>query len=146
MVKQEYSTAEVVRLAGLSRHMVNYLCRYELLLPDQPNTGYGIRRRFPFSELLMARVLAKLLNSDVSVLRLRGALETLRKKLRAQSPRNDFCRHVVISGRTVYLRAPGDPVVNLNASGQLAFHFVLDHKEPRRTQATAESYSRKRKT
>jgi len=127
VVKQHFTTDDLVRYAQLSRHMVNYLCRYGILEPTlSAQRRRGLVRKFSYADLLLGRAVATLLSGGVSVLALRRALGTLRQKLRAVPLALFQSRAIAIVGGGVYVSEPGQPPVDLAADGQLAFHFVLD--------------------
>lgn len=127
MRKEHFTVGELVKFTGLSPHMVNYLCRHELLVPTLSELRRrGVKRCFSYADLLLGRSIAKLLNAGVSVLALRKALQTLHGLI-GEIPLTAFdTRKVAIGGDSVYLAEPGEPVVDLSSRGQLAFQFVLD--------------------
>lgn len=127
IVKDHFTTDDLVRYARLSRHMVNYLCRYGVLEPTlSTQRRRGLLRRFSYADLLLGRAVATLLSGGVSVIALRRALTTLRRKLRMVPLALFQSRAIAIVGGGVYVFEPGQPPMDLAANGQLAFHFVLD--------------------
>lgn len=130
MRKDHFTARDVAKFARLTPHMVNYLCRYDLIVPTlSAARKRGAARQFSYVDLLMARAISRLLEGGVSVLSLRSALEALRTQIRGV-PLNAFAsRPVAISGNRVYLAQPGDTPIDLTAGGQLAFHFVLDSED-----------------
>jgi DNA-binding transcriptional MerR regulator len=124
-VIDHFLTGELQELAGLSKPMVDYLCRHGLLQASKSRgRGYGKRRRFDFSDVLLARSIRKLLDAEVSVLSMRNALVQLRRLLDAEATLRD--RRIVIRDRVAYLTQPNRPAVNLLAGGQMTFSFLLD--------------------
>ena len=120
-------TRDIVRHSRLSTHMVGYLCRCGILRPTLSKVRRrGVRRRFSFADLLLARAIAKLLKARVEVSAIRTALRTLRSKIADVPPSVLASRRIVIMGQAVYLTNPGAHAVELTAEGQLAFHFMLD--------------------
>jgi hypothetical protein len=110
--------------------MVNYLCRHGVLEPTLSTARRrGLVRRFSYADLLLGRAVATLLSAGVSVIALRRALVTLRRKLTAVPLELFRSRSIAIVGNGVYVSEPGKPLMNLSANGQLAFHFVLDAGE-----------------
>ena len=123
----EFYTGEVQQLSGLSKHMVDYLCRHGLLTVSGPrDRGYGRRRRFSFADILLARSIKELLDAGVSVLSMRAALIELRRQLHSDPPAVLRDRRIVISGGIPYLSRPDEPPSDLLARGQMAFSFVLE--------------------
>lgn len=127
VVKEHFTTGDLVRYARLSNHMVNYLCRYGVLEPTlSTERRRGLVRKFSYADLLLGRAVATLLGAGVSVIALRRALGTLRQKLKAVPLAAFQSRGIAIVGSGVYVSEPGQSLVELSADGQLAFHFVLD--------------------
>lgn len=108
-----FSATQAARLAGLSKAMLNYLCRSGLVLPscDCPR-GHGIPRHYSFGDVVALRLVARLSNAGISPLRMRKGLEYLR----AHQPRITLtslpATHLVTDGEYVYLRGASDSLVN----------------------------------
>ena len=119
-----HSAKKAAQLAGLTTDMVNYLCRYSIVIPTgSTKRGRGKARRFTFSDVLLLRVIAKLLVNGVSVLRLRKSLAALQK--RGKGPQEILSkRYVATDGRKIYFQ--NDGVLEIFESGQTAFAFVLE--------------------
>lgn len=132
MLKDWYSTDDLIKHGGLrSTYMVSYLCRSGILEPSLSRSRKrGLRRRFSFKDLLLARALAKLLDSGVSVVGLKNTLRVLRSRLRVDAAGTLTNPHVVIKDRRVYLFESSKAAIELTAGGQLAFHFVLESGTP----------------
>jgi hypothetical protein len=125
-------TGDIVRYADLSSYMVGYLCRYRILRPTLSTVRRrGVRRRFSFEDLLLARAIAKLLSAKVELSSVRSALRTLRSKMTGVPPSVLATKQIVILGKSVYLTRLGESAVELTADGQLAFHFMLDTTDAR---------------
>jgi len=123
-VKQWFDAKESARLSDLSFDMINYLCRHELVVPSGGSQrGRGSRRRFSFADILLLRVISKLLAKGISPLRLKDNLKSLRGRgIEAKGILTT--RYVVTDGHSIYFQDDG--VVELLASGQMAFAFVLE--------------------
>lgn len=118
-----FTTAQAAHVAGLSVHMVNYLCRTAIVRPGAlPKRGHGRIRRFGYDDVLLLRVLAKLLENGISVLKLKRGLQVLAK--RGQLTTALSSRFLVTDGRALYLLQKG--LVESLETGQLAFAFVLE--------------------
>lgn len=127
VVKDHFTTDDLVRYTRLSRHMVNYLCRYGILAATlSPERRRGMRRKFSYADLLLGRAVAKLLSAGVSVMALQRALRTLRRKIGAVPFAIFESRAIAIVGNGVYISEPNEPLIELTAQGQMAFQFVLD--------------------
>jgi DNA-binding transcriptional MerR regulator len=129
-VVHSFRTAEVQALTGLSKHMVDYLCRHGLLpVSGSPDRGYGKIRAFDFTDILVGRAIRKLLDSGVSVLAMRTSMSQLRNLLHSDAPATLRDRRIVISGGIPHLSLPDQAPINLLAGGQMAFSFVLEIEE-----------------
>lgn len=119
-----YSTKEAAKLSGLTSDMVNYLCRYSIIIPcGNKKSGRGKAREFLFCDVLLLRVIAKLLNNGISVLRLRKSLVALQK--RGKNTEDILSKkYVSTDGKRLYFK--NDGVLEIFNSGQTAFAFVLE--------------------
>ncbi|HDR9095098.1 MerR family transcriptional regulator [Burkholderia vietnamiensis] len=124
-----FSVAQAARLSGLTLSMVNYLCRYDVVVPSASGErGRGRRRAFTYRDVLLLRVLSQLLKQGVSVLGLRRSLVAYRER-GASKTGIESCRYFVTDGYNVYFQ-DGGRLEDLS-SGQRAFAFVLDMKPVR---------------
>ena len=120
-----YTVAQTEKLTGLSRAMLDYLCRSEVLRPHaKPCRGRGHRRLYSFSDLVLLRVIAQLLRSGISVLKLKKSLDTLRRRDPEFATRQTRGTVLVTDGVRIYLRQ-GAQVIEDLACGQLEFAFVI---------------------
>ena len=119
-----YSPTQVAKVTGLSKYMVDYLCRNELVTPSgNCPRGRGRRRQYIFADIVLLRVVAKLLKERISVLRFRKSF--LSAKQRQANVRAMLARkYLVTDGVHVYLQ--NDGVLERIDTGQLNFAFVLD--------------------
>ncbi|NIF69591.1 MerR family transcriptional regulator [Burkholderia sp. Ap-962] len=122
-VVETFSAKQAADLSGLSMHMLNYLGRYHLVEPSgNARRSRGHARRYEFADLLLLRVIARLLENGISVLRLRRDLEGLRT--RGGATELLVRRFVVTDGYNLLFQDGG--VAELLESGQLSFAFVLE--------------------
>jgi|ERR1700735_1167560 DNA-binding transcriptional MerR regulator len=119
-----YSLAQVTNVTGLSTYMVDYLCRNGLVTPSGNDVrGRGRPRRYTFADIVLLRVVAKLLSQGISVLGFRKSF--LSAKQRRDNVREILARrYLVTDGVEVYLENRG--MIERIDSGQLAFAFILD--------------------
>nr|WP_302565310.1 MerR family transcriptional regulator [Burkholderia metallica] len=118
-----FSAKQAATLSGLSFDMINYLGRYGIVNPsgnDRRSRGHA--RRYLYTDLLLLRIIARLLENGISVLRLRRSLEGLMAKDGAAAL--TLRRFVVTDGYNLFFQDSG--VVELLESGQLSFAFVLE--------------------
>ena len=131
-VVEGFPIASAARLSGLKPAMVDYLCRQEILLPSVPGRrGRGCPRQYSFGDVVMLRVLARLLKAGVSVRRLKVALRSLRKYHDQISRKSLPSQYLVTDGRRVYLRDK-DTLRDLDGSDQASFLFVVELSHVRR--------------
>jgi DNA-binding transcriptional MerR regulator len=122
-----FTTDDAVRLTGIKKDMLNYLCKMQLVVPTvsrrQGKRGHGVERRYSFADLVAFKVVKQLAASGVQPLKVRKAIRELHafgislQKLPAS--------HVVMLGESAYLwNGVGNPLRVVD--GQEAFAFVLD--------------------
>ncbi|MFW7340701.1 MerR family transcriptional regulator [Pollutimonas sp. H1-120] len=131
-LKMYFSAKEAAQFSRISLAMVNYLCRHRLVVPAVGRKrGRGIERKYSFGDLVILRSVAKLLEAGVSILRLKKALTNLRR-LHANITQDGMpASFLVTDGKDVYFRQ-GSGVLELLASGQFSFAFVLEVESVRR--------------
>jgi DNA-binding transcriptional MerR regulator len=123
---EAFTIAQAARLSGLTRAMVDYLCRQRLLLPSATAArGRGRPRKYSFGDVVMLRILANLLKYGVAVHRLRKALQALRHHHRDISPVSLPAAYLVTNGHTVHFRDRAG-LLDLDGSGQMSFLFVVE--------------------
>lgn len=119
-----FDAKAAARLSGLTFDMINYLCRHELVSPSVGSKrGRGSRRRYSYADILLLRVIAKLLLNGISPLRLRNSLKSLHGR-DVEAKGILTTRYVVTDGYNIYFQDEG--VVELLDSGQMTFAFVLE--------------------
>ena len=117
-----YSPVIAARVAGLSTHMLNYLCRHKVVSPSGPR-GRGRQREYSFADILLLRLVARLLKQGVSILRFKKTCRLLESR-RLNVKELLRCRYLVTNGTEIFLR--DDRVLECIESGQTTFAFVLD--------------------
>ena len=116
-----------MRLTGITRDMLNYLCRVSIVVPSasrrQGERGHGVRRRYSFTDLISFKVVKRLTESGVSPLKVKSAIRELHRM--GISLTTLPATRVVIFERSVYKwDGEGDPFRVFD--GQKAFGFILD--------------------
>lgn len=111
------------KVSGLSIHMLNYFCRNRIVEPSGGSRrGRGVPRLYSFEDILLLRVIERLLAQGVSPLRLRGAIQGIQE--RGGSGKELISkRFVTTDGFDVFF--DDDGILERLSSGQLAFAFVL---------------------
>lgn len=126
MIKSTFSAEEAALFSGLTKTMLDYLCRTKLAVPtSQGKRGRGRRRAYMFGDVVLLRALARMLNAGISVSRLRRGLQALRKRHSEITPSNVPASHLVTDGRQIFLQHSAEVLESLS-SGQFAFAFVLE--------------------
>lgn len=122
---ESFPAHQAARLAGLSLDMVNYLCRSEIVLPTAgKKRGRGVPRLYSFSDVLLLRVIARLLEHGISVLRLRKSLAGLRARSGDVAADMLTKRFLLIDGHDVFIQDGG--LLETLETGQIVFAFVLE--------------------
>lgn len=122
-----FSTDDAVRLTGVTKDMLNYLCRVGVVVPTvsrrHGKRGHGIQRQYSFTDLISFKVIRKLTSAGVSPVKVRKAIRELHNL--GISVHKLPSSHVVIFDQSVYRwDGQGDPF--RISDGQRAFGFVLD--------------------
>lgn len=100
--------------------------------PSLPTArGRGRQRRYTFGDVVILRVLEKLLAKGVSVKRLKESLISLRKFHPDISPDSLPASYLVTDGEEVFMLKTADTMETLDKSGQLAFAFILELEKVR---------------
>lgn len=124
VITDRFSSKQASKLSGLTSDMVNYLCRYKIIIPTGRNECCrGKARVFLFSDVLLLKIIAKLLKNGVSVLRLRRALSALQERGKNYG---DILtkKFITTDGRDIYFK--DEDVLEIFETGQTAFAFVLE--------------------
>lgn len=106
--------------------MLNYLCREKIVIPTSSGSrGHGVPRKYSFGDVVALRLVARLSAAGVSVLRLRRAMQRLRK-LHPQITLTSLPgSHVVTDGRDIYIKRERESLERA-LDGQFAFAFVIE--------------------
>jgi DNA-binding transcriptional MerR regulator len=108
--------------AGISYRQLDYWARTELLEPSiRPATGSGSLRLYSFRDILVLKVVKRLLDTGVSLQNIRTAVSTLR-----DHGVDDLARITLMSdGASVYECRSEDEVIDLVRGGQGVFGIAL---------------------
>lgn len=121
--KIDFDVAEMAAYAGLSRHMVDYLCRHQVIVPvKRKKNARGVKRMFRFADLVLLRAIKRLLEKGISVQRLRKAINRVRLSEEGNFPE----RYLVTDGEKIYCVKPDVSLEDISGDGQFVFGFVLD--------------------
>jgi DNA-binding transcriptional MerR regulator len=119
-----FSTSAAARISGLSIDMVNYLYRHKIVRPSvEKKCGKGVARSYAYADVLLLRVLCKLLAQGISVLGLKKCMVALQKR-GGDLSQIVSKRFVATDGYNVYFGSRD--VLEMLGSGQMAFAFVIE--------------------
>jgi DNA-binding transcriptional MerR regulator len=108
--------------AGITYRQLDYWARTELVVPTvRSASGSGSQRLYSFKDILVLKVVKRLLDTGVSLQNIRIAVETLRTR-----GVEDLARITLLSdGTTVYECTSSEEVVDLLRGGQGVFGIAV---------------------
>jgi DNA-binding transcriptional MerR regulator len=122
MVEQGFAAPEVCKIVGITYRQLDYWARTELVTPSiRDASGSGTQRLYSFQDLVTLRVIKNLLDTGVSLQRVRDAVEHLRDMDR---PLTEVT--LMSDGEGVYEAHSPEAVVDLLRSGQGVFAIAID--------------------
>lgn len=122
-----FSIEEAAILTGLRRPMLDHLCRSKIVVPSRTGArGRGRRRLYSFGDLLLLRVLARMLSAGVSVKRACESFKNLNRHCARIGPMSSVASYLITDGERVYLRESNQSLEDLAEGGQLSFMFVFE--------------------
>jgi DNA-binding transcriptional MerR regulator len=122
MSEQGYRAPETKRIAGITYRQLDYWTRTGLVTPSIKDAhGSGSQRLYSFQDLATLRVIKKLLDTGVSLQRVRVAVEHLRSM-----DRRPHGVTLMSDGDGVYEAHSPEAVIDLLKGGQGVFAISLD--------------------
>jgi DNA-binding transcriptional MerR regulator len=122
MDEQGYRVPEVCRIVGITYRQLDYWARTDLVTPSiRDASGSGSQRLYSFQDLVTLRVIKNLLDTGVSLQRVRRAVEhlgSLDRPLAGVTLMSD--------GAGVYEAHSPEAVVDLLRQGQGVFAIAID--------------------
>lgn len=117
-----YRGPAACQIAGITYRQLDYWARTGLLEPSvRPAQGSGTQRLYSFRDILVLKVIKKLLDSGVSLHNIRTAVEHLRRR-----GAQDLAQITLMSdGTTIYELSSPDEVVDLLQGGQAVFGIAV---------------------
>ena len=117
-----YRGPTACKAAGITYRQLDYWARTGLVEPSVKSaTGSGTQRLYGFRDILVLRVVKRLLDSGVSLQQIRTAVGTLRER-----GVEDLSRITLMSdGASVYECTSDDEVIDLVQGGQGVFGIAL---------------------
>ena len=122
MVEQGFAAPHVCKMVQITYRQLDYWARTELVTPSiRDASGSGTQRLYSFQDLVTLRVIKNLLDTGVSLQRVRVAVEHLRDM---EEPLTGVT--LMSDGDGVYEAHSPEAVVDLLRSGQGVFAIALD--------------------
>jgi len=119
-----YRGPTACRAAGITYRQLDYWARTRLVEPSvRPARGSGSQRLYGFRDILVLKVVKRLLDTGISLQQIRAAVEHLR-----EHGATDLAQVTLMSdGVSVYECRSPDEVVDLLQGGQGVFGIALGH-------------------
>jgi DNA-binding transcriptional MerR regulator len=117
-----YRGTTACHIAGITYRQLDYWARTGLVEPSiKPATGSGTHRLYSFRDILVLKVVKRLLDTGVSLQQIRTAVTALRER-----GVDDLAQITLMSdGASVYECTSPDEVVDLVAGGQGVFGIAV---------------------
>lgn len=117
-----YRGAVAARAAGISYRQLDYWARTELVVPAvRGAAGSGSQRLYGFRDILVLKLVKRLLDTGISLQQIRVAVNQLRA-----AGINDLAQTTLMSdGASVYLCTSNDEVIDLVNRGQGVFGIAV---------------------
>lgn len=114
--------AIAAQAAGISYRQLDYWARTDLVVPTiQDASGSGTQRLYGFRDILVLKLVKRLLDTGISLQQIRTAVELLR-----DTGTHDLAQTTLMSdGASVYLCTSNDEVIDLVARGQGVFGIAV---------------------
>lgn len=108
--------------AGITYRQLDYWARTGLISPSvRPASGSGTQRLYGFRDILLLKVIKRLLDTGISLQQIRTAVASLR-----EHGIDDLTQITLMSdGASVYMCTSPDEVIDLLAGGQGVFGIAL---------------------
>jgi DNA-binding transcriptional MerR regulator len=108
--------------------MLNYLARQGYLVPTYVRSGRrGKTRYYSYRDLVIARLVQKLLDAGLEISRLKEGIQRLPRDSRWSSRNPEKAlRMLATDGTSLFFLEENDTLLDLTQQGQLTFAFVLD--------------------
>lgn len=123
-----FRIGQVSALSGLGLPMIDYLCRTQIIVPSAGrgrSRGRGRERRFTFSDVVLLRVISKLLQRGIGVRRLQRDLRLAAQWYSASVSDPAPLPYLCTDGVRAFFRRK-NAVLEEVGSGQFAFGFIID--------------------
>ena len=117
-----YRGATACVAAGISYRQLDYWARTELVVPSvQSATGSGSQRLYSFNDILVLKIVKRLLDTGVSLQNIRSAVEHLRNRGQVELEKMTL----MSDGVSIYECTSPDEIVDLLQGGQGVFGIAI---------------------
>ncbi|MGO2746017.1 MerR family transcriptional regulator [Microbacterium sp.] len=117
-----YRGAVAARAAGITYRQLDYWARTELVVPTvRGASGSGSQRMYGFRDILVLKLVKRLLDTGISLQQIRVAVD----QLRAAGIRDLAGTTLMSDGASVYLCTSNDEVIDLVSRGQGVFGIAV---------------------
>ncbi len=126
-MRNGFAPTEAARIVGLSVHMLSYLARHSYLKPTYASAGRGSVRYYSYRDLVIARIISRLLAAGLEISRLKTGIARLSSdpSLTSGDAHTDL-RMLGTDGTSLFFVDGDGAIRDLTQNGQLAFAFLLD--------------------
>ena len=119
-----YKSPQVQQVTGVTYRQLDYWARTGLVSPSiRPASGSGSQRMYAFSDIVVVKVIRRLLEAGVSLQNVRIAIECLR----ARDAQGLASVTLLCDGISVYECTSDDEIVDLLHGGQGVFGIAIGH-------------------
>lgn len=117
-----YTGKQAAKAAGITYRQLDYWARTELVEPTvRGASGSGSQRLYGFRDILVLKLVKRLLDTGISLQQIRTAVE----QLRAAGIRDLAGTTLMSDGASVYLCTSNDEVIDLVSRGQGVFGIAV---------------------
>jgi len=127
-VTDKFKIRQAAHLSGLTTYMVDYLCKSGILTPSASprKPGRGTPRWFTFGDIVLLRVLQRLLEAGIPVSRMGKSIREFQRRHPDFTPGEIPGTYLVTDGKELFLKNHGMSALEDLSSGQFAFAFVVE--------------------
>lgn len=119
-----YRAPQVCKLVGITYRQLDYWARTGLIVPSlQQAQGSGSQRLYSFTDVVQLKVIKNLLDAEMSLKKIRSAVEILRAEMDSEQPLADVT--LLSDGQTIYAAHSDQEVVDVLRKGQGVFSIAI---------------------
>src|SRR5437867_2677943 len=120
--QQGYRVPEVTKAVGISYRQLDYWARTGLVTPSiREAGGSGTQRLYSFQDMLVLRIIKKLLDAGVGLQQIRKAVDYIKEM---KQPLHTVT--LMSDGNRIYAPESPDAVIDLLSKGQGVFAIAVD--------------------